>query len=92
MGTGALSAGVERLGREADHSPLSSAKVKNALAVLPLSPVRLHGVVLNSALDTFQWRANWLYRGTTLPIFGVRCSISVVINYTVYWILVIVVL
>jgi hypothetical protein len=30
MGTGALSLGVKRLGREADHSPPSSAEVKNA--------------------------------------------------------------
>jgi len=30
MGTGALSPGVKRPGREADHSPPSSAEVKNA--------------------------------------------------------------
>jgi hypothetical protein len=42
----ALSLGVQRLGREADHSPPSSAKVKNGEAIPPL-PLRLHGVVLN---------------------------------------------
>jgi hypothetical protein len=34
---GALSLGVKRLGREADHSPPSSAEI---------SPIHLHGVVL----------------------------------------------
>jgi len=32
----ALSLGVKRLGREADHSPPSSAEVKNAWAIPPL--------------------------------------------------------
>jgi hypothetical protein len=30
MGTGALSLGLKRPGREADHSPTSSAEIKNA--------------------------------------------------------------
>jgi hypothetical protein len=33
---GALSWEVERLGRKADHSPLSDAKVKSGGAILPL--------------------------------------------------------
>jgi hypothetical protein len=37
MGTGALSPGVKRPGREADHSPPSSADVKNGGAI-PLLP------------------------------------------------------
>jgi hypothetical protein len=36
MGIGALSPGVKRLRREANHAPPSSAKVKNAGAVSPL--------------------------------------------------------
>jgi hypothetical protein len=32
----ALSPGVKRLGREADHSPPSSAEVKNGIAIPPL--------------------------------------------------------
>jgi hypothetical protein len=34
---GALSSGVKRQGREADHSPPSSAEVKNGRAIPPLS-------------------------------------------------------
>jgi hypothetical protein len=43
---GALSPGVERPGRQADHSPPSSAEVENGGAV-PLLSLRLHGAVLN---------------------------------------------
>jgi hypothetical protein len=43
---GAVSLEVKRQGREADHSPPSSAEVKNGGAIPPL-PLRLHGVVLN---------------------------------------------
>jgi hypothetical protein len=41
-----MGTGVTRLWREADHSPPSSAEVKNGGAIPPL-PVRLHGVVLH---------------------------------------------
>jgi hypothetical protein len=44
---GALSLGVKRLGREADHSPPSSAEVKNAWIYTSTPPIRLHGVVLS---------------------------------------------
>jgi hypothetical protein len=37
--TEALSPGLERLGREADHSPPSSAEVKNCGFILPLPHV-----------------------------------------------------
>jgi hypothetical protein len=43
---GALSMGVRRLGREADHSSPSSAEVKNAWSCISTPPVRLHGVVI----------------------------------------------
>jgi hypothetical protein len=44
MGTGGLlPPGVTRLERETDHSPPSSAKVKNGGAILPL-PHSLQGV------------------------------------------------
>jgi hypothetical protein len=46
MGTGAISNGVKRRGREADHSHPSSAEVKNGGAVTPL-PHSPHGIVLN---------------------------------------------
>jgi hypothetical protein len=42
----ALSSGVKRPGHEADHSPPSSAEVKNGEATSPLS-ICLHSIVLN---------------------------------------------
>jgi hypothetical protein len=45
---GALPPGVERSGREADHSPPSNAEVKNACVTLCLHPpIRLHGVMFS---------------------------------------------
>jgi hypothetical protein len=44
---GALSLGVKRPGREADHSPLSSAEVKNAWSYTSTPPISLHGAVLS---------------------------------------------
>jgi hypothetical protein len=44
---GALSLGVKRPGRKADHSPTSSAEVKNAWGYTSTPPIRLHGVVLS---------------------------------------------
>jgi hypothetical protein len=45
--SGTLSLGVKRPGREADHSPPSSAEVKNAWSYTSTTPVCLHGVVLS---------------------------------------------
>jgi hypothetical protein len=42
----ALYPGLKRPGREADHSPPCSAKVRNTGAIPPLS-ICLHGVMLN---------------------------------------------
>jgi hypothetical protein len=47
MGTGALSLGIKRPRRESDHSPPSSAEVKECLEQYLHSPIRLHGVVLS---------------------------------------------
>jgi hypothetical protein len=44
---GALSLGVKRPVREADHSPPSSAEVKNAWSYTSTSPIRLHGLELS---------------------------------------------
>jgi hypothetical protein len=44
---GTLSLGIKRPGREADHSPLSSAEVKNAWSYTSTPSVHLHGVVLS---------------------------------------------
>jgi hypothetical protein len=44
---GALSLGVKWQGREADHSPPSSAEVKTAWSYTSTPPIRLHGVVLS---------------------------------------------
>jgi hypothetical protein len=40
-----LSLGVKRPGRKVDHSPPSSAEVKNAWSYTSIPPIRLHGVV-----------------------------------------------
>jgi hypothetical protein len=45
--TKALSLGVKRPGREGDHSPPSSAEVKECVELYLHSPIRLHGVVLS---------------------------------------------
>jgi hypothetical protein len=50
---GALSLGVKQPGREADHSPPSSAEVKNACSYTSTTPVRLRGVVLSYAQGRF---------------------------------------
>jgi hypothetical protein len=47
MGTGGSYPGVKQSEREAEHSPPTSAKVKNAWSYTSTPPVRLHGVVLN---------------------------------------------
>jgi hypothetical protein len=47
IGTGALILRLKRQGREADHSPPSSAEVKNAWSYTSTPPIRLHGVVLS---------------------------------------------
>jgi hypothetical protein len=47
MGTRALSLGVRRPGREADHSLPSSADVKECADLYLHSPIRLHSVVLS---------------------------------------------
>jgi hypothetical protein len=45
MGTGGLSLGVKaQLGRDADHSPPSSAEVKYEWELYLLSPMRLRGM------------------------------------------------
>jgi hypothetical protein len=41
---GALSLGVKRPGREADHSPPPSAEVKECVELYLHSPIRPHGV------------------------------------------------
>jgi hypothetical protein len=44
---GAFSLRVKHPGHEADHSPLSSAEVKEWVELYLHSPIRLHGMVLN---------------------------------------------
>jgi hypothetical protein len=47
MGTRVSLLGVRQPGRKADHSPPSSAEVKNAWNYPSTPPVRLHGAVLS---------------------------------------------
>jgi hypothetical protein len=44
---GALSAGVKRPGREADHPYPSSAEVRECVELTSTPPIRLHGMVLS---------------------------------------------
>jgi hypothetical protein len=44
---GAVSPGVKQQEREADHSPTSSAEVKNSWSYTSTHPIRLHGVMLS---------------------------------------------
>jgi hypothetical protein len=53
---GALSPGVKWPGRQADHSPPTSAEVKKYVDLYTNSPIRLHSVLVNQ-----------LSTGTTLP-------------------------
>jgi hypothetical protein len=46
---GSLSLGVKWPGHEADHSPPSTAEVKNAWSYTSIPPMHLHGVVLSNA-------------------------------------------
>jgi hypothetical protein len=48
---GALSLGLKRPGREANHSP-PSAKVKHACSYTSTLPIRLHGLVLTGSTET----------------------------------------
>jgi hypothetical protein len=44
---GALSLGIKKPGREADHTRLPSAEVKNAWSYIFIPTVHLHGMVLS---------------------------------------------
>jgi hypothetical protein len=46
MGTRGSFPGVKQLGHEADHSPSSSGKVKNAWSYTSTPPICLHGMAL----------------------------------------------
>jgi len=50
---GVVFPGIERSGSETDHSPPSSAEVKNVWSYLSISPTLLHGVVLGRAHGNF---------------------------------------
>jgi hypothetical protein len=47
VGTRGHFPGIKRPGRGADHSPTSSAEVKECVKLYLHSPIRLHGVVLS---------------------------------------------
>jgi hypothetical protein len=62
---GTLSLVIKRPKREADHPAPSSSEVKN---VTSTSPVTVHGVVLNEAMDSSSWRGTYLSAGTILTL------------------------
>jgi hypothetical protein len=66
MGTGVITPGIYRQGREVDHSPPSSAEVKNAWLYTSIPLINLPGVVLSEAQDTssgvvFEHRDNFTF-------------------------------
>jgi hypothetical protein len=63
MGNGGFLIGVKRPGREADHLPPSSAKVKECVELYLQSPIRLHGMVLS-------YTQGQLYFYLTLSVLG----------------------
>jgi hypothetical protein len=72
---GVFSLGVKRLGREADHSPPSSAEVKKAWNYTSTSPVRLYVVVFSyeKRRDNFTFILPYIISGS---------SIEGICNYT----------
>jgi hypothetical protein len=62
----AVSLGVKRPGREADHLPPSSGEVKNAWNYTYTPPIRLHGIVLSEKST-----------GTSLPVTFLRAYGSI---------------
>jgi hypothetical protein len=49
---GVLFPELKQLGHKTDHSPPSTAKVKNAWSYISTHPICLHGMVLNQAMDS----------------------------------------
>jgi hypothetical protein len=72
MDTGGSFPGVKRPGREADHSPPSSAEVKNTWSYTSTPPIRLHGVVLSSTQGQ-------------LYFYIIIIIIIIIINHTPSW-------
>jgi hypothetical protein len=75
---GVLTLGVKRLGNESDHSPPSSAKIKEWMELYLHSPIRLHGRVLslkNAQRQLYLYTCLWwsvfsiheLYKGVNQP-------------------------
>jgi hypothetical protein len=71
MGTRGSSLEVKRPGLEADHSPPSSAEVKNVWSCTSTPPICLHGVVLGYS------------PGTTLPV-PLTLPLPFEVNYRVH--------
>jgi hypothetical protein len=68
MGTATVSSRVKRQGREADHSPPSSAEVKNGGALSQFSKY-LHGIVLNYVI---KYRDNFTFTFFIMQYFEDR--------------------
>jgi hypothetical protein len=68
----AVSLGVKRLGREADHSPPSSTEVKNAWSYTSTLPIRLHGVMLRKKAQGLYLKKHSMEGGVEIPSHG--CS------------------
>jgi hypothetical protein len=60
----APSLGVKRPGREADHSPTSSAEVKNSWSYTSTPPIHLHGMVLIKKQKKYVGLLNYAFSNT----------------------------
>jgi hypothetical protein len=73
----AISLGVKRSGREANHSPPSTAEVKNTYSCTSTPPIRLHGVVLNL---NKRRRDNFTFTSRNFRIKILSCFVNFVLN------------
>jgi hypothetical protein len=80
---GALSLEVKRPGHEADHSPPSSAEVKNAWSYISTPPIHLHGVVLSKRRYnfTFSWGGSY---NIQILVIMLKYSLTGVQNDEIY--------
>jgi hypothetical protein len=62
MSTRGFFLGIKRPGREADHSPSSSAEVKECVELYLHYPIRLYGVVFNLKKNSTE--ATFIYFST----------------------------
>jgi hypothetical protein len=85
---GTLTLGVKRPGSEADHSPPSSAEVKNAWSYTTIPPVRLHGRLFfdklsnNFSKNILHHRAGWLVNVVSFALLRLNVQRNMIYQLT----------